>query len=173
MGFCCMGLCTSWTWVAVSFPMLGKFSAIISLCFLRPFSLSLFSFWNSCHVNVGVFNVVLKVSKTVCISFNSFFLNLFHSSDFYHFIFKPLICSPYTCILLIPSSRITNNKNIPSIFHFSYCAVELCLYFLALCYTFLVPSWSVPPLFFSLRSWFIFIIVTVNTFSGRFLSPPH
>ena len=61
--------------MAVSFPMLGKFSAIISLYFLRPF-LSLFSFWDSYHVNVGVFNVVLKVSKTVLISFNSFFLIL-------------------------------------------------------------------------------------------------
>ena len=142
-----MGLCTFWTWVAVSFPMLGKFSAAISLYFLRPF-LSLFFLWDSYHVNVGVFNVVLKVSKTVLISFNSFFLILFHSSDFHHFIFKSLICSSYSFILLIPSSRITNNKNIPSIFHFSYCAVELCcLYFLALYYTFLVPSWSVPPFF--------------------------
>ena len=69
-------------------------------------------------------------------------------------------------ILLISSSRITNNKNIPSVFHFSYCAVELCcLYFLALCYTFLVPAWSVPPFFFFPE--FIFIIITANTFSGR------
>ena len=35
-----MGLCASWTWVAVSFPMLGKFSTIISSnIFSCPFSL--------------------------------------------------------------------------------------------------------------------------------------
>ena len=34
-------LCTSWTWVAISFPMLGKFSSIISSnIFSCPFSLS-------------------------------------------------------------------------------------------------------------------------------------
>ena len=34
-------LCTSWTWVAISFPMLGKFSTIISSnIFSGPFSLS-------------------------------------------------------------------------------------------------------------------------------------
>ena len=34
-------LCTSWTWVAISFPMLGKFSTIISSnIFSGPYSLS-------------------------------------------------------------------------------------------------------------------------------------
>ena len=43
LGFILYGtLCTSWTWVAISFPMLGKFSAIISSnIFSGPFSLSL------------------------------------------------------------------------------------------------------------------------------------
>ena len=44
LGFILYGtLCFSWTWVIVSFPMLGKFSAIISSNILRLF-LSLFSF---------------------------------------------------------------------------------------------------------------------------------
>ena len=54
-------LCTSWTWVTVSFPMIGKFSAIVSSnIFSGP--LSLFAFWDPYNVNVGVFNVVPEVS---------------------------------------------------------------------------------------------------------------
>ena len=30
LGLSCMGLCTSWTWLTISFFMLGKFSTIIS-----------------------------------------------------------------------------------------------------------------------------------------------
>ena len=42
LGFILYGtLCSSWTWVAISFPMLGKFSSIISSdIFYGPFSLS-------------------------------------------------------------------------------------------------------------------------------------
>ena len=42
LGFILPGtLCASWTWLTISFPMLGKFSAIIlSNIFLGPFSLS-------------------------------------------------------------------------------------------------------------------------------------
>jgi len=46
LGFILPGtLCASWTWFTVSFPILGKVSAIISKYFLR-FFLSLFSFWD-------------------------------------------------------------------------------------------------------------------------------
>ena len=38
LGLSCLGLCASWTWLTISFPMLGKFSAIssskFSLCLL-------------------------------------------------------------------------------------------------------------------------------------------
>ena len=49
-------LCTSWIWLIISFPKLGKFSAIISS---NRFLSLLFSFWNPYNVNVGAFNVVL------------------------------------------------------------------------------------------------------------------
>ena len=54
-------LCASWTWVALSFPVLGKFSTIISsnIC-SGLFSLS--SFWDPYNVNVGAFNIVPEVS---------------------------------------------------------------------------------------------------------------
>ena len=61
LGFILPGtVCTSWTWEALSFPMLGKFSTIISSnTFLCSFSLS---FWDPYNVNVGAFNVVPEVS---------------------------------------------------------------------------------------------------------------
>ena len=54
-------LCASWTWLTISFPTLGKFSASMSsTIFSGPFSLS--SFWDPYNANVGVCNVVPKVS---------------------------------------------------------------------------------------------------------------
>ena len=65
-------LCVSWNLVAISFPMLGKFLAIIySNYFLIPF-IFLFFFWDPYNPNVGAFNVV-PVSETVLMSFHSFF----------------------------------------------------------------------------------------------------
>ena len=68
--------------------------------FVRPF-LFLFSFWDSYNSNVGVFNVVSEVSKTVLNSFYSFFFILLHSSYFGHSIFQltyPFFCLSYSGI---------------------------------------------------------------------------
>ena len=52
----------SWTWLVISFPMLGKFSAMTSSSiFSGPFSLSSPSGAVK-NANVVVFNVVLEVS---------------------------------------------------------------------------------------------------------------
>ena len=65
-------LCASWTWVAVSFPKLGKFSTIISSnIFSGSFSLSLL-LWDPYNVNIGTFIAVLEVSQAVIPS-HSFF----------------------------------------------------------------------------------------------------
>ena len=66
-------LCTSWTWVAISFPMLGKYSTIMSSNIFSDPSFSLF-FWDPYSSNVGTFNIVPEVSETVLNSFHSFFL---------------------------------------------------------------------------------------------------
>ena len=62
LGFILPGtLCASWTWVVISFPMLGKFSTIISSnIFSGPFSLS--SVWDLYNANIVAFNVVPEVS---------------------------------------------------------------------------------------------------------------
>ena len=84
LGFILPGtLCTSWTWLTISFPLLGKFSAIM---LSNIFSGSLFSFWEAYYMNVGAFNIVPEVSEVVLIYFNSFFLSLLH-------LFPPF-CSP-------------------------------------------------------------------------------
>ena len=54
-------LCASWTWLIICFPMLGKFSAIISYNIsCSPFSLS--SPVGPYNVNVRAVNVVQEVS---------------------------------------------------------------------------------------------------------------
>ena len=62
--------------MTISFPILGKFSTIISSSI---FSLSLsffflvFFFWDPYDLNVGVFNIVPQVSEVLLVSFKSFF----------------------------------------------------------------------------------------------------
>ena len=106
LGFILPGtLCASWTWVTISFPMLGKFSTIISSNIFSELFCSLFSFWDPYNVNVGVFHLVPELSKAVFSSFHSFFLfcsaaviSIIQSSrSFIHF-------SASVLLLLIPSS---------------------------------------------------------------------
>ena len=87
LGFILFGiLWVSWTWVAISFPILGKVSAIISSSvFSWPsFCLCLLGLYD---LNVGMFNIVSEVSEVVLISFNSFFFFPLCIIYFYHSIF--------------------------------------------------------------------------------------
>ena len=82
-------------WVSVSFPMLGKFSAVTSSnIFSGPFP-SLFSFWDPYNVNVDAFNIVPEVSD--CLHFFSFFF--FHSIPQQWF---PPVCLPVNLFILLP-----------------------------------------------------------------------
>ena len=63
--------CISWTWVTISFPILGKFSAIISSNIFS--GNSLFFFWDPYNTNIGGFNVVPEVCQAVFL-FHTFFL---------------------------------------------------------------------------------------------------
>ena len=99
--FLCCTLCTSWTWLTISFPMLGKFSTIISS---NIFSVPFFFFSSSgtppYNLNVCAFNVVSDVSETVH-SFHSFFFILLCGSYFHHSILQltyPFFCLSYSAI---------------------------------------------------------------------------
>ena len=81
------GTCTSWSWMTVSFTMLGMFSAAItSNIFSGPFSLP-FPCGYPYNANVGTFYIVPEVSYTVLTSFHSFSFILFQSGDFHHSVF--------------------------------------------------------------------------------------
>ena len=103
LGFILFGtLCVSWTWVIISFPILGKFSMIISSSI---FFLFVFFFWDSYDSNVGVFNIVPEISEVVLISFNSFFFFplfiYFYNSIFY--LTNPIFCFRYSTICCLQS----------------------------------------------------------------------
>ena len=104
LGFILCGtLCSSWTWLTISFPLLGKFSTIFKY-FLRPF-LFLFFFWDPYNLNAGAFNIVPDVSETVLILFILF--SLFCSVVVISTILssKSLIYSSASNILLLIPSR--------------------------------------------------------------------
>ena len=133
------GTCASWSWVTVSFTMLGMFSAIMtSNIFSGPFSLP-FPCGDPYNANVGAFYIVPEVSNTVLTSFHSSSFILFQSSDFHHSVFQLIYLFFFLTYSAIDSSGI--------IFHFNYCIVHLYLFFRYLCQTFLISSWSVPPFF--------------------------
>ena len=103
LGFILCGtLCASWTWLTLSFSMLGKFSTITSS---KIFSY-LFFFSSSSgtpHIsNIDVFNTVPEVSETVLSSFHSFYFSLLFRSYFHHFIFQltdSFFCFRYSAIV--------------------------------------------------------------------------
>ena len=83
----------SWTWVAISFPILGKFSTIISSSIFFMTFLFVF-FWDAYDSNVGAFNIVLEVSEVVWkIQFFFLFPTLLH-------LFPPFYLPPHLSYLL-------------------------------------------------------------------------
>ena len=161
-------LWVSWTWVAISFPILGKFSTIISSSiFSWPFFLCSSSVTHD--LNVGVFDIVPEVSEVVLISFKSFFL----SASFISTILSStsFILSSTSVILLVVPSRV---------FFICYCIIHY--FFISLFYSFIliffrsllniscIFSILVSRLFNSIlfsRFWIIFTIIILNSFSGR------
>ena len=141
-------LWASWTWLTISFPMSGKFSAIIlSNIFLGPFSLSSPS--GTPKMQILVCLTLFQRSHRLCsffFSFHSFFYILFCSSDFHlcpqgHLTLLPVI------LLLIPSN----------ILFISVCSSRS-----------LVNIYCIFSILF-LRSWIIFVIIILNSFSESLL----
>ena len=98
LGFILFGtLWVSWTWVAISFPILGKFSTIISSSiFLMAFLFVLF-FWDSYDLNVGAFDIV----EIILISFDFFsffpFCFIYSHHSIFHLTY-PISCLNYSAI---------------------------------------------------------------------------
>ena len=106
-GFTLFGtLWVSWTWVAISFPILGKFSAIISSSnFSWPFFLS-YSSGTPIIQMLGRLTLSqrsLKLSSFLLIFFFFFTLCFIY---FHHSIFHLLIPSSASVILLLVPSRV-------------------------------------------------------------------
>lgn len=104
-------------------------------------------------------------------AFFNFFLNLIHP------VISTILSSSHLSFLYMYSvdSFLVESLIIKIFLLFFISSIVLlnsCLYFLALVTHFLYLL-DLCLHYFSPGSWFIFIIVTVNTFSGRFLSPPH
>ena len=98
-GFILYGtLCVSWTWLTLSFPILGKFLTIISSSiFSDPFF-----FYSSSGTPIIQMLVRLMLSRGLwdCPQFFSFFI-LLPGSYFHHFIFQltyPFFCLNYYAI---------------------------------------------------------------------------
>ena len=112
-------LCISWTWVIISFPVLGKLSTLISSSIFSWSFFFVFFFWNSYKSNVWVFHIVLEVSEIVLISFNSFF---FLPLWFIYFYYSIFYLTPLFYYLLPPEcfwSHLLHYSLLLTLFYFS------------------------------------------------------
>ena len=95
-------LCSSWTWVAISFPMLGKFSTIISSnVFSGPFCLSSPSGTPIMQMLLCLMLSQRSLRLFSFFFFHSFFFILFCSRDFHHSVFQVtflFFCLSYSSI---------------------------------------------------------------------------
>ena len=157
LGLSCMGLCASWTWLTISFPMLGKLSTLISW---KIFSYSFFSLlflWMLVHLILSQ-----RVSETILSVFHFFPFILLFSSYFHHSIFQLtylIFCLRYSAI-----------DSFQSIFNSSNCVVSICLFFIS-SISLLIDSCIFYVLF--LRFWTIFSIIMLNSFLVVCLFPLH
>ena len=161
LGLSCKGLCASWTWLTISFPMLGKFSTIISS---KIFSVSTFPFffflWEACNSNVGVFNIVPKVSEAILNSFHPFSFIVCFSSYFQHSIFQLIVHSSASIILLLVPSRILLISVIVLF-------ISVCLFFISSMSSVIVITVTYFLCFLHSIFKSILTIIILNSFSGR------
>uniref|UniRef100_A0A8C6CBZ5 Uncharacterized protein n=1 Tax=Monodon monoceros TaxID=40151 RepID=A0A8C6CBZ5_MONMO len=162
LGFILYGtLCASWTWVAISFPMLGKFLTIIcSNIFSHPFSLSSLS---GTPIMPMLLKLILSQRSLRLSSFLFILFSLFCFAAVNSTILssRSLICSSVSVILLL----------IPSSVFF----ILVIVLFILVCLFFNSSrSWLNISCIFSIfasilfqRSWIIFTIIILNSFSGR------
>uniref|UniRef100_A0A8C6F1F1 Uncharacterized protein n=1 Tax=Monodon monoceros TaxID=40151 RepID=A0A8C6F1F1_MONMO len=176
LGFILPGtLCTSWTWVSISFPMLGKFSTIISSnIFSGPFSLPSPS---GTPIVRMLLHLMLSQRFLKLYSFLFILFSLFCSMAVNSTLLssRSLIRSSASVILLlIPSSVFLISVFVLFISVSLFFNSSRCLFFNSS--RSLLNISCVFCIFASilfLRSWITFTIIILNSFSGRLpISPP-
>ena len=117
LGFILFGtLWVSWTWVAISFPILGKFSAIISSSIFSWTFHFVFFFWDSYGSNFGVFHIVPEFPEVVLISFDYLFFFPLCFIYFHYFIFY--LTYPIFCLCC------STLGSLQSVFDLIYCIIH-------------------------------------------------
>ena len=165
LGLSCLGLCTSWTWLAVSFSMLNKLlthqlwdqgnEINYQVLFLFPF----WGPYNAMLVCLILFQRPARLSPFL------FILSV------YSLLWQwcPSFCPPGHLSILQPQLFC---YWFLCIFHFRYCAVFFIFVCLFILYSLVKISCifsifaSIASILF-LRSWIIFTILILNSFSGR------
>jgi len=156
LGFILYGtLYASWTWLIISFSMLGKFSTIISSKIFSYLFVFLFFFCDPYNSNIVAFVIVPEVSETI--------LSFFHS--FYFVLLLEVISTILSSSSLIRSSASNSLLLIASrVFLISVIVlfVSVCLFFNS-SVSLLIDSYIFSTLFS--RFLMIFSII-LNSFSG-------
>ena len=165
LGFILFGiLWVSWTWVAIPFPILGKFSAIISSSnFSRPFFLSSGTPRIQMLGRLTLSQRPLRLSSFLLILL-SFFLSVSFISTIL-FSTSLIFCLSYSTV-----------GSLQSVFDLSYCIIHIdglffissmsllnisCLFSILVSRLFICNSILFPTF------WIIFTIIILNSFSGR------
>ena len=158
LGFILYGtLCASWTWLTLSFPILGKFSTIISSnIFSVPFFLSSSSGTPIIQmlVHLMLSQRSLRLSSILFILFSLFCSVVVISTILFS---RSLIRSCASVILLLIASRE---------FLISFIVFFIIVYLLFSSSRSLLNVSCIFSILFP-RFWIIFPIITLNSFSGR------
>ena len=160
LGFILYGtLCASWTWLIISFSMLGKFSTIIpSKIFSYPF---FFSSSSGTPIIQMLVHLILSQRSLKLSSVIFLFYTLYCSSEVISIIlsYSSLICSSASGILLLIPCRVF--------------LISVIVLFISVCFFFISSrsllnvlldsyTFSILPL----RLWIIFTIIILNCFPG-------
>ena len=121
LGFILFGtLCVSWTWVTISYPILGKFSTIISS------SIFSWSFFLSSYSGTPMFRMLWHlILSQGSLRLSSFLLIFFFFSFLFH-LFLPFHLVPHLSFFCLHYSTVGSLK---SVFDLIYCIIHWSCFF--------------------------------------------